>query len=81
MTSEVLSGIVQSHTVIRVPGKQQVGAEPFVLLLVELADGRRVLGRFTRSEPPPINSRVVESVVGSVKENEAALFSLPGTKT
>jgi uncharacterized OB-fold protein len=66
----VTNGTIQSHTVIRVPGKQHAGAGPFVLLLVELDNGRRVLGGFTGTEPPPIGSRVV----GGAKENEAPLF-------
>jgi uncharacterized OB-fold protein len=70
VTNETLSGTIQSHTVIRVPGKQHVGAGPFVLLLVELDDGRRVLGGFTGAQPPPIGSRVM----GSAKENAAPLF-------
>jgi uncharacterized OB-fold protein len=76
MTNEALSGTVQSHTVIRVPGKQHAGAGPFVLLLIELDDGRRVLGRFDRMEPPAISSRVV----GSVNENETPLFSIAEVK-
>ncbi len=72
MTSEALSGTVESYTVIRVPGKQHAGAGPFVLLLVELDNGRRVLGRFDGPEPPPISSRVV----GSIRENETTLFSV-----
>ena len=52
-----VQGTVQSHTVIRVPDKAHAAA-PFVLLLVELADGKRVLGHFNRAEPPAIGSRV-----------------------
>jgi uncharacterized OB-fold protein len=73
---EGLCGTVQSHTVIRAPGRRHSGTGPFVLLLVELADGRRVLGRFTGADPPPINSRVV----GRVEEDDAALFSLAETR-
>jgi uncharacterized OB-fold protein len=51
-------GTVQSHTVIRVPGKQHAAAAPFVLLLVELDDGKRLLGHFRGHEPPAISSRV-----------------------
>lgn len=54
----ILSGIVQSHTVIRVPDKAHAAMSPFVLLLVEIADGRKVLGYFNRAEPPAIGSRV-----------------------
>jgi uncharacterized OB-fold protein len=53
-----LQGTVQSHTIIRVPDKAHAEMAPFVLLLVELADGRRVLGHFNRAEPPAIGSRV-----------------------
>jgi uncharacterized OB-fold protein len=76
MTNEALSGTVQSHTVIRVPGKQHAGTGPFVLLLIELDDGRRVLGHFDKTEPPAISSRVV----GSVNENETPLFSIAEVK-
>jgi len=41
-----MQGIVQSHTVIRVPDKAHAAMAPFVLLLVELANGKRVLGYF-----------------------------------
>jgi uncharacterized OB-fold protein len=53
-----LQGTVQSHTIIRVPDKAHAAMAPFVLLLVELADGKRVLGHFNRAEPPAIGSRV-----------------------
>lgn len=53
-----LAGRVQSHTIIRVPDKAHAAMAPFVLLLVELADGTRVLGHFNRAEPPAIGSRV-----------------------
>jgi uncharacterized OB-fold protein len=53
-----LQGTVQSHTIIRVSDKAHARMAPFVLLLVELADGRRVLGHFNRAEPPAIGSRV-----------------------
>ena len=43
-----VQGTVQSHTVIRVPDKAHAAVAPFVLLLVELADGKRVLGHFHR---------------------------------
>lgn len=54
-------GTVQSHTVIRVPGKAHAADAPFVLLLVRLDNGKQVLGHFDGSEPPPINSRVCTS--------------------
>ena len=41
-----MQGIVQSHTIIRVPDKAHAAMAPFVLLLVELANGKRVLGHF-----------------------------------
>jgi uncharacterized OB-fold protein len=53
-----LTGKVYSHTVIRVPANVQAEAAPFVLLLVELDNGKRVLGHFAGSEPPAINTRV-----------------------
>jgi uncharacterized OB-fold protein len=53
-----LVGTVQSHTVIRVPGNVHAEAAPFVLLLVELDDGKRVLGHFSGSEPPAIDTCV-----------------------
>jgi len=52
-------GTVQSHTVVRVPDKAHASMAPFVLLLVELAGGRRVLGHFDRAEPPPIGAHVI----------------------
>jgi uncharacterized OB-fold protein len=72
MMREELSGTVHSHTVIRVPGKQHAGGGPFVLLLIGLDDGRRVLGRFEGLEPPPIHARVV----GSATHNGTPVFSL-----
>jgi uncharacterized OB-fold protein len=53
-----ISGTVQSHTIIRVPGHVHAEAAPFVLLLVELDSGKRVLGHFAGDEPPLIGSRV-----------------------
>ena len=76
MTDKALSGTVQSHTVIRVPGIQHAGAGPFVLLLIELNDGRRVLGHFDKTEPPAISSRVV----GSVNESKTPLFRVAEAK-
>lgn len=53
-----LTGKVYSHTVIRVPGNVHADAAPFVLLIVELENGKRVLGHFSDSESPAINARV-----------------------
>jgi uncharacterized OB-fold protein len=72
MSEAELRGIVQSHTVIRVPGQQLAAEGPFVLLLVELDDGQRVLGRFNGPEPPPINSRVM----AQAKENATPSFRI-----
>ena len=72
MSKVELRGIVKSHTVIRVPGQQLAGEGPFVLLLVELNDGQRVLGRFNGSKPPPITSRVT----AQAKENATPSFHI-----
>jgi len=72
MSEVELRGIVQSYTVIRVPGHQLAAEGPFVLLLVELDDGRRVLGRFNGSEPPPISSRVM----AQARENTTPSFRI-----
>jgi uncharacterized OB-fold protein len=53
-----LTGKVYSHTVIRVPGAAHAEAAPFVLLMVELDNGKRLLGHFAGSEPPAIGTRV-----------------------
>jgi uncharacterized OB-fold protein len=53
-----MQGTVQSHTVIHVPDKAHAAMAPFVLLLVELANGKRVLGHFHGASPPAIGSRV-----------------------
>jgi uncharacterized OB-fold protein len=63
-------GIVQSHTIIRVPDKAHAAQAPFVLLLVALDGGQNVLGHFNSAEPPAIGSRVA---VGSV-ENGTSVF-------
>jgi uncharacterized OB-fold protein len=55
---DALGGHVLSHTVVRVPGRSHAGSPPFVLLLVELDGGGRVLGHFAHSEPPAIGVRV-----------------------
>jgi uncharacterized OB-fold protein len=39
-------------------GKDHSEAAPFALLLVELTDGSRVLGRFVSPDVPPIGSHV-----------------------
>jgi len=65
-----VQGTVQSHTVIRVPDKAHAAMAPFVLLLVELAGGKRMLGHFDRAEPPAIGARVTADVV----EKETPVF-------
>jgi uncharacterized OB-fold protein len=72
-----LHGTVQSHTVIRVPGKQHAAAAPFVLLLVELDDGKRMLGHFRGHQPPPISSRVVSDGT----EGETPIFHAVGEES
>lgn len=71
----VSRGTVQSHTVIRVPGKAHAADAPFVLLLVRLDGGKCVLGHFRGSEPPPINSRVA----GTGTANETLNFAIEET--
>jgi uncharacterized OB-fold protein len=63
-------GTVQSHTVIRVPDKAHAAIAPFVLLLVELSDGKRVLGHFDGAAPPAIGIRVTADPV----EQETPVF-------
>ena len=70
--STTVAGTVQSHTTIRVPGKAHSADAPFVLLLVALDDGKRVLGHFGGSAPPPIGARVV----GSAAESQTMSFRL-----
>jgi uncharacterized OB-fold protein len=53
-----LAGKVYSHTTIRVPGNKHINAAPFVLLIVDLDSGERVLGHFAGSAPPLIDARV-----------------------
>jgi uncharacterized OB-fold protein len=53
-----LTGHVISHTIVRVPGRIHAGSAPFVLLLVEVDGGRRLLGHFAHPEPPAIGARV-----------------------
>jgi len=52
-----MRGIVQSHTVIRVPDRAHAAMAPFVMLLVDV-DGKRVLGHFAGMQPPEIGSTV-----------------------
>lgn len=66
------TGIVDSHTIIRVPDKAHAGQAPFALLLVALDGGGRVLGHFDCVKPPAIGSRVVASITG----NETPIFRL-----
>ena len=63
-------GTVQSHTIIRVPDKAHAGKAPFVLLLVALDGGKRVLGHFDSADPPAIGSRVAAGAV----ENGTIVF-------
>jgi uncharacterized OB-fold protein len=66
-----LTGEVYSHTVIRFPGNVHAEAAPFVLLLVNLDDGKRVLGHFDAAEPPAIGARVA-----AIASDATPLFSL-----
>jgi uncharacterized OB-fold protein len=68
----LLRGRVQSHTVIRVPGTMHAADSPFVLLLVVLDDGTRLLGHFAGKEPPEIDALVVGSRTG----DRTPIFSL-----
>jgi len=65
-----MRGTVQSHTVIRVPDKAHAAMAPFVLLLIELVNGERVLGHFHGASPPPIGSRVT----ADASEQETPIF-------
>ena len=65
-----MQGIVQSHTIIRVPDRAHAAMAPFVLLLVELANGKRVLGHFHGTSPPAIGSRVT----ADASEQETPVF-------
>jgi uncharacterized OB-fold protein len=71
-----LTGKVYSHTVIRVPGNVHAEAAPFVLLLVELDNGKRVLGHFVGSEPPAIDMRVIAS-----QSDKTPVFSIVQEKS
>ena len=66
----LLTGTVQSHTVIRVPDKAHAAMAPFVLLLVALDDGTNTLGHFDRTDPPAIGSRVS----GNASPGETTIF-------
>ena len=65
-----VTGMVQSHTIIRVPDKAHAGMAPFVLLLVALDDGTNTLGHFDHADPPAIGSRVG----GEAKSDETTIF-------
>ena len=54
----VLRRLMAAFGVIRVPDKAHAAMAPFVLLLVELANGKRVLGHFHGALPPAIGSHV-----------------------
>jgi uncharacterized OB-fold protein len=54
-----LKGKVYSHTVVRMPGRVQAEAVPFVLLMVELEGGRRMLAHYAGAEPPAIGTAVM----------------------
>jgi uncharacterized OB-fold protein len=77
VANRVLGGRVHSHTIVRVPGRMHAADAPFVLLLVELDDGTRLLGHFAGAEPPPIDSRVV----GSRSDDGTTMFSLTSERT
>ena len=47
-----MQGTVQSHTIIRMPDKTHATMAPFVLLLVELANGKRVLADAFEQKTP-----------------------------
>lgn len=71
-----IQGTVQSHTIIRVSDKAHAAMAPFVLLLVELSDGKRVLGHFHGAVPPSIGSHVT----ADPSEPETPVFrALEGT--
>ena len=65
-----VQGTVQSHTVIRVSDKAHAAMAPFTLLLVQLSDGKRVLGHFHGDKLPAIGSRVTAAVA----EKETLIF-------
>lgn len=58
---QAISATVLSSTVIRVPGAAHAASAPFILLLVEADDGRKMLGHFDKVQPPSIGSRVVSN--------------------
>lgn len=53
-----IRGTVYSATTIRVPGIAHAAEAPFVVLLVDTEDGRRVLGRSVGGRGPVIGTRV-----------------------
>jgi uncharacterized OB-fold protein len=62
-----LAGRVYSHTRIRVPGAAHADRGPFALVLVELDDGGRVLGRLESEAVPEIGAAVAaDAEAGSV---------------
>lgn len=73
--SALLQGTVHSHTVIRVPDKAHAAMAPFVLLLVELAGGKRVLGHFAGSDAPAIGARVT----ATASQQETPIFAIEET--
>lgn len=54
-----LQGKVYSHTIVRMAGRVRAEAVPFVLLMVELEGGRRILAHYAGSEPPAIGTAVI----------------------
>jgi uncharacterized OB-fold protein len=71
-----LTGKVYSHTVIRVPGNVHAETAPFVLLLVELDNGKRMLGHFAGSEPPAIDTCVTAN-----QSDKTPVFSIVQEKS
>ena len=63
-------GWILSHTMVRVGGKAHADETPFPLLLVELSDGSRVLGRFAGPVLPAIGSQVTSTK----SANETTVF-------
>ena len=62
-----LAGRVYSSTMIRVPGAAHADRGPFALVLVDLDDGGRVLGRLEDDALPEIGAAVTaDSDAGSV---------------
>lgn len=69
-----LRGTVHSHTVIRVPDKKHAAKAPFVMLLVDVEGGKRVLGHFDGGTPPQIGSRVA----ADLSQQETPVFRTEG---